>query len=265
MSQLSKKFNYLIPFKVTSLIRLGNNKDGGYVVSKLAVKKTDTLISLGLGDNFTFEKDFLFHRKQANIFVYDHTVNYFFFYKKLFKTFKRIFYFKANIFDLINKVINLLEYYIFFKENIKHFKFEIVSKISESHQTNLKNIFKKISSHNVILSIDIEGTEYKIIEDLVEFKDRINLLVIEFHNTFVQRNKFKKLILLLKRNFNIIHIHGNNHEPIAADGLPIVLEITFLNKKKFFINKKDLRKKFPLSKLDFPNVPLVKDYKINFQ
>lgn len=39
MSQLSKKFNYLIPFKVTSLIRLGNNKDGGYVVSKLAVKK----------------------------------------------------------------------------------------------------------------------------------------------------------------------------------------------------------------------------------
>jgi hypothetical protein len=134
MYRLSKKLNYLTPIKVDKLIRLGNNKDGGYVVSKLAVKKTDTLISLGLGDNFTFEKDFLYHRKLANIFVYDHTVNYFFFYKKIFKTFKRIFYFKANIFDLFNKVINLLEYYFFFKNRIKHLKFEIVSKISESHK-----------------------------------------------------------------------------------------------------------------------------------
>ena len=264
MSRLSKKFNYLTPVKISKLIRLGNNKDGGYVVSKLAVKKTDTLISLGLGDNFTFEKDFLYYKKKANIYVYDHTVNYFFFYKKIFKTFKRIFYLKANIFDLINKVINLVEYYFFFKDNIKHLKFEIVSKILESHQTNLKNIFKKISSKNVILSIDIEGGEYKIVKDIVEFKDRINLLVIEFHNTFAQRKKFKKLILSLKRNFNIIHIHGNNHKPIATDGLPSVLELTFLNKKNFFINNKNLQKNFPINKLDFPNVPLIKDYKINF-
>jgi hypothetical protein len=264
MYRLSKKLNYLTPIKVDKLIRLGNNKDGGYVVSKLAVKKTDTLISLGLGDNFTFEKDFLYHRKLASIFVYDHTVNYFFFYKKIFKTFKRIFYFKANIFDLISKVKKLLEYYFFFKNRIRHLKFEIVSKISESHQTNLKNIFKKISSDNVILSIDIEGGEYKIIKDLVEFKDRINLIVIEFHNTFVQRKKFKKLIFLLKRDFNIIHVHGNNHEPVAIDGLPIVLELTFLNKKKFVVNNKTFKKEFPVNRLDFPNVPLTKDYKINF-
>jgi hypothetical protein len=264
MSRLSKKFNYLTPVKISKLIRLGNNKDGGYVVSKLAVKKTDTLISLGLGDNFTFEKDFLYHKKKANIYVYDHTVNYFFFYKKIFKTLKRIFYFKANIFDLINKVINLFEYYFFFKDNIRHLKFEIVSKILESRQTNLKDIFNKIESKNVILSIDIEGGEYKIIKDLVGFKERINLVVIEFHNTFVQRKQFKRLIFLLKRYFNIIHIHGNNHEPIATDGLPIVLELTFLNKKKFIINNKNFKKKFPINQLDYPNVPLTKDYRLNF-
>lgn len=264
MSRLSKKFNYLTPIRADGLIRLGNNKDGGYVVSKLAIKKTDTLVSLGLGDNFTFEKDFLYHRKLANIFVYDHTVNYFFFYKKIFKTFKRIFYFKSNIFDLLNKIINLIEYFFFFKNHIRHLKLKIVSKLSESYHTNLKKIFKKITSKNIILSIDIEGGEYEIIKDLVEFKDRINLIVIEFHNTFVLRKKFKKLILLLKRNFNIIHIHGNNHAPIAIDGLPIVLEFTFLNKKKFLIKNKNFKKKFPLNKLDFPNLPVKKDYKISF-
>ena len=59
MTILSKKFNYLRPLNPGQLTRLGNNYDGGYVVSNLALKKSDTLISFGLGDNFTFEKDFL--------------------------------------------------------------------------------------------------------------------------------------------------------------------------------------------------------------
>ena len=265
MTKLSKKFNYLRPLNACRLTRLGNNKDGGYVVSNLALKKSDTLLSFGLGDNFTFEKDFLSSTKGAKIFVYDHTVHYFSFLKKIYKTFKRVFYFKANFFDVINRVLNLINYFTFFKINdARHIKLEVVSKISKPYQTNLKNIFNIVPSRNIILSIDIEGGEYQIIKDLVKFEDRINLLVIEFHNTFILRKNFKKLILLLKTFFNIIHLHGNNHESIASDGLPTVLELTFLNKKKFFINKKNFKKNFPIDKLDFPNVPSLKDYKINF-
>jgi hypothetical protein len=265
MTKLAKKFNYLRPLNAGQLTRLGNNKDGGYVVSNLALKKSDTLISFGLGDNFTFEKDFLTQRKGTKIYIYDHTVSYFSFLKKIYKTFKRMFYFKANFFDFISRVLNLINYFIFFKINdFQHIKLEVVSKISKSYQTNLRNIFNIIPSRNIVLSIDIEGGEYQIIRDLVKFEDRINLLIIEFHDTFILRKKFKKLILKLKIFFNIIHIHGNNYESIASDGLPIVLEFTFLNKKKFLINNKNFKKKFPIDKLDFPNVPSVKDYKINF-
>ncbi len=91
MTKLAKKFNYLRPLNAGQLTRLGNNKDGGYVVSNSALNKSDTLISFGLGDNFTFEKHFLRQRKEAKIFIYDHTVNYFSFLKKIYKTFKRIF------------------------------------------------------------------------------------------------------------------------------------------------------------------------------
>ncbi len=39
MTKLAKKFNYLRPLNAGQLTRLGNNKDGGYVVSNLALKK----------------------------------------------------------------------------------------------------------------------------------------------------------------------------------------------------------------------------------
>ena len=64
MTKLLKKLNYLRPLDAGKLIRLGNNKDGGYVISNLALKKSDTLISFGLGDNFSFEKNFLIIKKK---------------------------------------------------------------------------------------------------------------------------------------------------------------------------------------------------------
>ena len=110
-----------------------------------------------------------------------------------------MFYFKANFFDFISRVLNLINYFIFFKINdFQHIKLEVVSKISKSYQTNLRDIFNITPSRNIVLSIDIEGGEYQIIKDLVKFEDRINLLIIEFHNTFILRKKFKKLILKLK-------------------------------------------------------------------
>ena len=35
----------------------------------------------------------------------------------------------------------------------------------------------------------------------------------------------------LKNNFNIIHIHGNNHCEKLESGLPIALEMTFIYKE----------------------------------
>ena len=56
---LDKSLNYLIPNKVDDLIRLGNNRDAGYVVPSSSIKNCDFLISFGMAENFSMERDFL--------------------------------------------------------------------------------------------------------------------------------------------------------------------------------------------------------------
>ena len=41
-----------------SLIRLGKKNDGGYLVSKNDIDKSDLLLSLGIYDDWSFENDF---------------------------------------------------------------------------------------------------------------------------------------------------------------------------------------------------------------
>ena len=57
------------------LIRLGGNFDGGYLVEKSSIEKSQSLITLGLGYEWRFEKEY---KKKFNkpIHCYDHTVNY---------------------------------------------------------------------------------------------------------------------------------------------------------------------------------------------
>jgi len=49
------------PFHISksNLIRIGPKTDGGYIVDKRIFKKTDTLITCGLNDDWEFEKSFL--------------------------------------------------------------------------------------------------------------------------------------------------------------------------------------------------------------
>ena len=136
-------------------------------------------------------------------------------------------------------------------------------KKKNENQSDLKNIFEMIKSNENIISIDIEGCEYEIIDDLKKFSNKINLSIIEFHDLDNNFPLFKKKILMLKKFFNIIHLHGNNNSKRLDNGLPNVLEITFLNKKKFKLRTRDLLKKFP-TKLDFPNQPLKEDYRFSF-
>ena len=261
---LPKKFNFLRPIKISKFIRLGNNQDGGYLLPLNSLKKSENLISFGLGDNFSFEMDFFKHKRNGLIYVFDHTVNIFTFIRQVYIYFKRIFYFKSNLKILCQKLINLKNYFFFFSQfNVRHFQKKIVVKKKNNSQSDLKNIFKEIASDENIISIDIEGFEYQIIDDLTKFSNKINLAIIEFHNLDNNFFIFKKKILILKRFFNIVHLHGNNYSKCLDSGLPAVLEITFLNKEKFKPRKKLPLKRFP-TKLDFPNQPFKKDYFFRF-
>ena len=47
------------PEGLYDLIRLGSDNDGGYLVDPNSVQESKALLALGIGKNWSFEKDFL--------------------------------------------------------------------------------------------------------------------------------------------------------------------------------------------------------------
>ena len=86
---LDKKYNFLRPIKIDNLIRLGANKDGGYIVDSKTVDKSQILVSFGLGPQWDFELDYIKRNKNLLISVYDHTVSELPYLKEIWKYFRR--------------------------------------------------------------------------------------------------------------------------------------------------------------------------------
>ncbi len=63
------------PIVGVSMLRLGRNFDGGYVVPKLALIECDALISLGYGYDSSFEREFLKLNRKKSVNLYDSHVN----------------------------------------------------------------------------------------------------------------------------------------------------------------------------------------------
>ena len=53
--------NILKPFKSNNqnLLRVGPKKDGGYIIDKRIIKKSKTIVTCGLNDDWEFEKNYL--------------------------------------------------------------------------------------------------------------------------------------------------------------------------------------------------------------
>lgn len=128
----------------------------------------------------------------------------------------------------------------------------------------MKSIFGNLKEKKILLKIDIEGDEYQIIRQIKDFTKKVHILIIEFHNLDKKRKLFKDSIVYLKTFFNIVHIHGNNYRSLCKDNFPEVVELTFLNKEIYPLDKKNFRKSFPIKDLDFPSFQFRKDYIIQF-
>lgn len=263
---LDKSLNYLIPNKVHDLKRIGNNRDAGYVVSNLALNNCNFLISFGMAENFSLEEDFIKLNASNKIHIYDHTVNLFYFIKRIYKSIKRLFYFKSSVSNIFSKIKDLRNYNKILKNNqIKHFK-EKIGFSGDVEVTSLSEIIERTSKEDkIFLKSDIEGDEFQFLKDIDKQVLKIHLMVIEFHFLDKNRSQFRDIIKQLKKDFYLIHLHGNNYSNYCEDGLPKVLEISFLNKKYYDVKDDEYNLSFPIDNLDFPNIENEKDLNFSFQ
>ena len=127
---------------------------------------------------------------------------------------------------------------------------------------------KRNSVGDLILQMDIEGSEYRVLLDtpdevLVKFR----IIVIEFHhlNRLFETFGFEVINLTfmkLLKNFDIVHMHPNNcREPVELFefSVPPVMEFTFLRKDRAVSCR---RAGVSPNALDAPNVVDLPDFEL---
>ena len=262
----------LKPFEYPHLVRLGPNRDGGYVVPGDQIAHCETLISLGLSDDWSFDKACLALNPALKIIGVDHTVGPLSFMRRILRALWKIPLYaltgnQTKRTKYTRKLWNHIDYFFFFRDPHRHIK-KRVSSGPRQLEINLQQIFDQIkpsgSACNVFLKMDIEGSEYEVISDIVQHYHRIRCIAAEFHNLDKSPGDFNKAIRALTQKFCIVHIHANNYGGYH-DNFPATVEITFINKSLLEQPLLPSTHQYPRENLDFPCNPKIPDYRLQFE
>jgi hypothetical protein len=225
------------PIELNDLIRIGSPNDGGYVLPQCCIDNTEILLSFGISDDWNFEKDFS-TKSKAMFISYDYSIKNSYIPRR--EDFLSVFDNKRGFY--IPKFLDLYD--------------------DDSHIC-FNTIFNTTESNLILIKMDIEGGEFLVIPQLIPYLDRIVGLIIEFHS--IDNNpQFEQILNVLLQKFYIAHFHGNNYSPMK-NGIPVVSEITFIN-KKFVKEPVSLsNKKYPIDGIDSPCLKNAPDYILEFK
>jgi hypothetical protein len=250
------------PVQCETLTRVGSLYDGGYVVPLSAVTAARALVSFGLAHDWTFERDFKRLNTDAIVHCYDHTVSVrtaFLF--SIGQLLRFVLLFRARA---LRKIFTWIDYKVFFRSQATHFKQKISSDNRDNGAT-IDDVFGRLPEQcPVFVKIDIEGSEYSVLDDLLRRSENVVAMAIEFHDVDTRSELFNSVVEKIKRDFYIVHIHGNNMGGLTPYNFPKALEITFLHKRFFDSVPSPSTSKYPIPGLDRPNNPRLSELKFEF-
>lgn len=242
-------------YSCSNLIRVGRDYDGGYLVNQDDVLQSDMLISFGINDDWSFEKQF----QQLNncpLLAYDGSVCEKTFLDRFSDQIFKFSHPKLYIYRILKKHELYKDFKNFFSGHRRHVK-QFIGIDWEEKQVSLNSIFSFIDSNKIFFKVDIEGSEYRILDTILQQQHRITGLAIEFHDCDLHLERIQKFVSNLK--LPIIHVHVNNCSPVDEQGIPHVLEITFSSNASDSLTAQDLP-----HVLDMPNLESEEEIEISF-
>jgi len=221
------QFPYLIPVAV-ELVRIGNpDTDGGYVVPQLAVDTAGAVLSLGIGDDYSFDQHWHQLKPSVEIHSYDATIE------------------------------NYSP-----EPPVRHYYENVGKQFIRSEFTEFSTALDRLTSNNVFVKMDIEGGEYTLTKDILANQHRIMGMVIEYHGAAsTSSHCFLEELPVLTQYYQCVHIHANNSGPVV-DGFPDYLELTFL--RRDLCTSTAQRFDTYMDRLDRPCCTYLKDYRVMF-
>lgn len=205
--------------KLCNLVRMGSDFDGGYLLPPSLVYNCEELLSLGANYDVKFEKE-LFHERQIKTVIVDLSVRPALLLKSSLKSLLL-----GRLKDAGRYAFSILDQWALgFRHREFEFKYAFVGSLEK--QISLGELISShLTSDKILISCDIEGHEYRILNEILALQSRISGLVIEFHDCDIHRDKIENFINEFE--LDICHVHVNNCGPITKDAFPTTLEITF--------------------------------------
>ena len=256
---------------MSDLVRVGRNADGGYLVPKDVLNDVTGCLSLGLGAEWSFEKHLLEIADgrvlPERIVFFDASISTLGLLKSMGYMARRTFYEirlrkpkserKFRLEDLKRSLIALVTYLPTFKlsrKGIRHIRKFVAHDATRKNEVSFTDALGvRVDPKNTIIKIDIEGGEWDLLReksDVAQLADA-PVLIFEFHDT--RRPEFLKVVSMIKEFFWIAHIHGNTSDRATEAGMPLYLEMTFVNKR--YQPGNGVRRRLPIDGLDFPVRP----------
>ncbi len=232
------------------LIRIGSRNDGGYLIEKNSLFESEFLLSFGISTDWSFEKEFI-GKNNVNLKCFDGSIDDLFWLKWKNKAIKKALKFSFR--EIYNYLKTKLSFHEFF--NTQNFACFYIGK--KKGQIGIDEIINEISHKKIFFKIDIEGSEYEILDQLIKHKSRVSGIAIEFHDC--DKNIESISDFIKKIDMPVVHIHANNYDPVNKIGIPKTIEITFscnpsiIGKQSKLPHKFDMPNKYnkPEIKLEF--------------
>ncbi len=228
----------LQPYYCSDLIRIGKDNDGGYLVNKNDILKSECLLSFGINDDWSFEEQFL-NIKDCPLYGYDNSVN-----EDMLKN--------KGIYDSHKQ---------FFTDTKQHIT-KNIGKSNTDDEITFESVLEN-KGKNIFLKCDIEGSEYKILDNIIKHTKLFSGIVIEFHDIQDNFNLNEMANFVSKLNQKLVHVHINNYsygQVNENEFIPFVIELTFTSSDNI-----ELKKHISLpNSLDMPNCSEREDFTIIF-
>ncbi|GHV65355.1 hypothetical protein FACS1894199_05820 [Bacteroidia bacterium] len=267
----------LCPLHLEDLTRVGRDADGGYVLSNRQIEKTKILLSFGINTDWTFEESFVerCHHKPVRLYAFDASVSL-----PKFKALKQQYFVNTIVHFLLGNIPQakknrnrwnsyrqaVKDFTRFFQPSLHHFFIpKFVGREDDGTYTRLDTVLTslyEVEDLSVFIKMDIESWEYRTLPQLEPFFDKINGVVVEFHELDIVAERFEEMIDLFSTHFDIAHVHANNTGGVYTTQ-PVLLEVTFIN-KVLTGGAPFSSRTYPIEGLDFPNKPEKSDIQLVF-
>lgn len=260
----------LRPVPPADLIRMGRNYDGGYVFSSASLQRCDYFISCGLSYDWSFEIELKAQRPDMPIVAYDKTSGFnttmlYWIFKNLGKVAAypiRSLGVQDTPAESLGKISMMLRMNKIFSGNLKFVKKHIGVQNGNGVQS-LGELLSGGKSYGV--KLDVEGTEYELLDTLVDQLPGIELLLIEFHGVEEYAATIEPFLKAIRTTHYVQHVHGNNYDRVNRFGFLNSIELTIARKDASFTNATGKPPAYPIDGLDFPNDRRKPDFGFSFE